>query len=218
MPTEAAPLMCAGVTTFNALRHGGAGPGDLGRRPGDRRPGPPRACSSRRKFGYRVAAVGRGAQNQALAKRARRATTTSTAPRPNRRTSCRSSAARCAILATAAEREGDVARLIPGLGPNGARWSSGRSAELIEVRARFADRGAQAGDPGLGLGDPADSRGHAGVRRSATGVRPKNERYPLARAAEEAYDRMMSGQARVPGRPRDLTRRPARTTRLRRAT
>lgn len=28
-PAEAAPLLCAGITTFNALRHSGAGPGDL---------------------------------------------------------------------------------------------------------------------------------------------------------------------------------------------
>ena len=36
-PEEAAPLMCAGITTFNALRHSGAGPGDLVGYPGDRR-------------------------------------------------------------------------------------------------------------------------------------------------------------------------------------
>jgi D-arabinose 1-dehydrogenase-like Zn-dependent alcohol dehydrogenase len=29
-PADAAPLMCAGVTTFNCLRNAGARPGELG--------------------------------------------------------------------------------------------------------------------------------------------------------------------------------------------
>src|SRR6204780_5839973 len=65
---QAAPLMCGGVTTFNALRHSGALPsdlvavqgiggwGDLGIQFADQ-------------FGYRVAAIGRGPENSALAKK-----------------------------------------------------------------------------------------------------------------------------------------------------
>lgn len=40
-PAEAAPLLCAGVTTYNALRHIGALPGDLVAVAGHSRPGPP---------------------------------------------------------------------------------------------------------------------------------------------------------------------------------
>src|SRR5438128_6363965 len=66
---EAAPLMCAGVTTFNALRHSGAlqsdlvaiqGIGGLGHL----------GVQFAKKFGYKVAAIGRGPGNAALAKAA----------------------------------------------------------------------------------------------------------------------------------------------------
>ncbi len=60
---EAAPLMCAGITTFNALRHSGALPsvqgiGGLGYL----------EVQFAKKFGYRVAAISRGADSAALAK------------------------------------------------------------------------------------------------------------------------------------------------------
>src|SRR5881392_2642471 len=66
--TEAAPLLCAGITTFNALRHSGAGPGDLVAVQGIGGLGH-LGIQFANKFGYRVAAVGRGPENAALAKR-----------------------------------------------------------------------------------------------------------------------------------------------------
>ena len=63
---EAAPLLCAGITTFNSLRHSGAflgtwsrvqGVGGLGHL----------GIQFANKFGYKVAAIGRGAANAALA-------------------------------------------------------------------------------------------------------------------------------------------------------
>src|SRR5215468_11709825 len=66
-PAEAGPLMCAGVTTFNALRHSGAGPGDVVAIQGIGGLGH-LGVQFARKAGYRIAAVGRGAQTQALAK------------------------------------------------------------------------------------------------------------------------------------------------------
>src|SRR5213594_1209401 len=65
---EAAPLMCAGVTTFNALRHSGAVPGDLVAVQGIGGLGH-LGIQFANKFGYRVAAVGRGPENSALAKK-----------------------------------------------------------------------------------------------------------------------------------------------------
>jgi D-arabinose 1-dehydrogenase-like Zn-dependent alcohol dehydrogenase len=66
-PAEAAPLMCAGITTFNALRHSGAVPSDLVAVQGMGGLGH-LGVQFAKKFGYRVAVVGRGAGNAALAK------------------------------------------------------------------------------------------------------------------------------------------------------
>jgi D-arabinose 1-dehydrogenase-like Zn-dependent alcohol dehydrogenase len=65
---EAAPLMCAGITTFNALRHSGAFPGDLVTVQGVGGLGH-LGIQFAKKSGYRVAAVGRGTENAAIAKK-----------------------------------------------------------------------------------------------------------------------------------------------------
>jgi D-arabinose 1-dehydrogenase-like Zn-dependent alcohol dehydrogenase len=65
---EAAPLICAGVTTFNALRHSGARPGDLVAVQGIGGLGH-LGVQFANKFGYRVAAIGRGSENAAAAKK-----------------------------------------------------------------------------------------------------------------------------------------------------
>src|SRR2546427_12146048 len=67
-PAEAAPLLCAGLTTFNALRHSGAVPSDLVAMQGMGGLGH-LGVQFAKKFGYRVAAVGRGSDNAALAKK-----------------------------------------------------------------------------------------------------------------------------------------------------
>src|SRR5262249_58342323 len=67
-PAEAAPLMCAGVTTFNSLRHSGALPSDLVAVQGIGGLGH-LGIQFAQKLGYRVAAVGRGADNAALARK-----------------------------------------------------------------------------------------------------------------------------------------------------
>jgi len=65
---EAAPLLCAGITTFNALRHSGAMPGDLVAVEGIGGLGH-LGIQFANKFGYKVAAIGRGSENAALAKK-----------------------------------------------------------------------------------------------------------------------------------------------------
>ncbi len=65
---EAGPLLCAGVTTFNALRHSGALPSDLVAVQGIGGLGH-LGIQFANKFGYKVAAVGRGSQKAALAKK-----------------------------------------------------------------------------------------------------------------------------------------------------
>src|SRR5437762_14182896 len=66
--TEAAPLLCAGITTYNALRHSGAFPGDLVAVQGIGGLGH-LGIQFANKFGYKVAAIGRGSENAALAKK-----------------------------------------------------------------------------------------------------------------------------------------------------
>ena len=69
-PVEAAPLMCAGITTFNALRHSGAMAGDLVAVQGVGGLGH-LGIQFAKKAGYRLAAVGRGTQNAAIAEKTR---------------------------------------------------------------------------------------------------------------------------------------------------
>src|SRR6266478_10048213 len=65
---EAAPLLCAGVTTFDSLRNSGALPGDLVAIQGIGGLGH-LAIQFANKFGYKVAAIGRGSDKAALAKK-----------------------------------------------------------------------------------------------------------------------------------------------------
>src|ERR1700735_3864239 len=65
---EAAPLLCAGITTFNALRHSGALPGDLVAVLGVGGLGH-LGIQFANKFGYKAAAIGRGPENATLAKK-----------------------------------------------------------------------------------------------------------------------------------------------------
>lgn len=67
-PAEAAPLLCAGITTFNALRHSGAMPGDLVAVQGIGGLGH-LGIQVASKFGYRVVAISRGKEAEALAKK-----------------------------------------------------------------------------------------------------------------------------------------------------
>src|SRR5881275_1914379 len=65
---EAAPLLCAGITTYNALRHSGALPGDLVAVQGIGGLGH-LGIQFANRFGYKVAAIGRGLENESLAKK-----------------------------------------------------------------------------------------------------------------------------------------------------
>lgn len=186
---EAAPLMCAGVTTFNALRHSGAGPGDLVAIQGIGGLGH-LGVQFARKAGYRVAAVGRGAQTQALAKQLG-ADVYIDGAAVDAATELQKLGGARAIVATAPSAKA-MSSLIAGLGPNGILMVVGAPAEPIEVAAMSLISGRKRLQ-GWYSGIPADSEDTVRFAE-ATGIRPKIERYPLARAAE-GYARMMSGKA-----------------------
>src|SRR5215470_2190618 len=113
---EAAPLMCAGVTTFNALRHSGALPSDLVAVQGIGGLGH-LGVQFAKKFGFRVAAIGRGGDNAALAGKLGADLYIDSA-RTDAAVELQKLGGARAILATATSGKA-MSSLIPGLGPNG---------------------------------------------------------------------------------------------------
>jgi D-arabinose 1-dehydrogenase-like Zn-dependent alcohol dehydrogenase len=188
-PAEAAPLMCAGLTTFNALRHSGALPSDLIAVQGIGGLGH-LGVQFAKKFGYRVAAIGRGSDNAALAKKLGADAYIDGAATDPAAELQKLGGARV-ILATAPSGKA-MSALIGGLGANGTLLVVGASADPIEVAPNQLLFGKQR-IQGWSTGIPTDSEDTLRFAES-TGVRPMVETYPLARAAE-GYARMMSGKA-----------------------
>ena len=187
--TEAAPLMCAGVTTFNALRHSGALPSDLVAVQGVGGLGH-LGIQFADKFGFRVAAVGRGTENGALAKKlGADIYIDSAATDPAAELQKLGGAA--AILATAPSGK-SMSALINGLGANGTLLVVGASMDPIEVSPIQLIFGKKA-IKGWASGLPTDSQDTLRFAE-LTGVRAMIEKYPFVKAAD-AYARMMSGKA-----------------------
>jgi D-arabinose 1-dehydrogenase-like Zn-dependent alcohol dehydrogenase len=186
---EAGPLMCAGVTTFNALRHSGAMPSDLVAVQGIGGLGH-LGIQFAKNFGYRVAAVGRGPENAALAKKLGAHDYVDSAATDAAAELQKLGGAR-AILATAPNAKA-MSSLIGGLAPNGVLMAVGAPSEPMEVsviQLIFGRRRIQGWPSGI----PTDSEDTLRFAE-LTGVRPMVETYPLEKAAE-AYARMMSGKA-----------------------
>lgn len=186
---EAAPLLCAGITTFNALRHSGASPGDLVAVEGVGGLGH-LGIQFANKFGYRVAAIGRGPENESLAKKLG-ANLYIDSKATNAAKELQRLGGAQVILATAPSSKA-MSELIDGLGPNGRLMVIGVSTDPIEVtpvQLIMAGRTIQ----GWASGTPADSEDTLRFAE-LTGVRPMIETYPFERAAE-GYARMMSGNA-----------------------
>jgi D-arabinose 1-dehydrogenase-like Zn-dependent alcohol dehydrogenase len=186
---EAAPLLCAGITTYNALRHSGAMPGDLVAVLGIGGLGH-LGIQFANKFGYQVAAIGRGSENAALAKKLG-ANVYIDSKAANAAEALQKLGGAQAILATAPSSKA-MSELINGLGPNGKLIVIGATFDPIEATPAqliFGSRSIQ----GWAAGTPADSEDTLRFAE-LTGVRPMIETYPLEKAAE-AYARMMSGNA-----------------------
>ncbi len=186
---EAGPLLCAGITTYNALRHSGALPGDLVAVQGIGGLGH-LGIQFANKFGYDVVAIGRGPENAALAKKLGAyvyldSQATNAAEELQKRGGAR------VILATAPNSKA-MSQLIDGLGPNGELMVIGAAFDPIEVSPIQLITGSKT-IQGWAAGTPADSEDTLHFSE-LTGVRPMIETYPLEKAAE-AYARMMSGEA-----------------------
>ena len=186
---EAAPLLCAGITTFNALRHSGAMPSDLVAIQGIGGLGH-LGIQFANKCGYQVAAIGRGSENAALARKLG-AHVYIDSQATNAAQELQKLGGAKVILATAPSSKA-MSELIDGLGPNGKLMVIGATFDPIEVTPLQLITGSKM-IAGWASGIPTDSEDTLRFAE-LTGVRPMIETYPLEKAAE-AYARMMSGKA-----------------------
>jgi D-arabinose 1-dehydrogenase-like Zn-dependent alcohol dehydrogenase len=186
---EAAPLLCAGITTFNALRHSGAMPGDLVAVQGIGGLGH-LGIQFANKFGYKVAAIGRGSENATLAKKLG-ASVYIDSKAANAAAELQKLGGAQVIVATAPSSKA-MSELVDGLAPNGKLMVVGAEFEPIEVTPIQLIMGVRT-IQGWAAGTPTDSEDTLRFAE-LTGVRPMIETYPLEKAAE-AYARMMSGNA-----------------------
>jgi alcohol dehydrogenase len=184
-----APLLCAGVTTFNALRHSGAGPGELVAIHGVGGLGH-LGIQFAARLGYHVVAVNRGRDKEELARKLGAAEyIDSTAQDPA--AALRALGGARAILATVTDASAMQA-IAGGLGVNGTLLVIGAVGALAVdsmdlLRKRAAVRGWYSG---MGV-DSEDTLNFSQRQR----ISSMNEVFPFEQA-QAAYDRMMSGKAR----------------------
>ncbi len=186
---DAAPLLCAGITTYNSLRHSGALPGDLVAIQGIGGLGH-LGVQFAGKFGYKVAAVGRGAGNAVLAKQLG-ATVYIDSSATNAAEELQKLGGARVILATAPNSKA-MSELVNGLSPNGKLMVIGAAFDPIEVTPIQLISGSRV-VAGWVAGTPADTEDTLQFA-DLSGVRPMIETYPLEKAAE-GYARMISGKA-----------------------
>lgn len=189
-PEEAAPLMCAGITTFNALRHSGARPGDLVAIQGVGGLGH-LGIQFASKFGFATVAIGRGEENRNLALELGARVYIDARSQDVAKELTALGGAR-AILATAPDGKA-MGSLIDGLGVDGKLVTIAVSFEPFSVSSPqlLMARKSIMGWPSGTSKDSEDTLRFA----AANGVRPMIETFPLERAAD-AYERMMSGKVR----------------------
>jgi D-arabinose 1-dehydrogenase-like Zn-dependent alcohol dehydrogenase len=187
---EAAPLLCAGITTFDALRRSTAVPSDLVAVQGVGGLGH-LAIQFANKCGYKVVAIGRGADTGPLALKLGASVYVDTES-TNAVEALQKMGGAQVILATAPSSKA-MSELINGLGPNGELIVIGVSLDPIEVTPVQLIVGSKR-IQGYASGAPADTDDT--LRFSElTGVRPMVETFSLENASQ-AYERMMSGTVR----------------------
>ena len=186
---EAAPLLCAGITTYNALRHAGAMPGDLVAVLGIGGLGH-LGIQYARQMGFRTIAIGRGADKEGLTRKLGAHEYVDNSAGSAAAVLQRLGGARV-ILATAPDSK-SISALVDGLGPNGKLVAIGASPEPLSISPNQI-LGQRLAIQGWASGTAKDSEDTLQFS-VLTGVRPMIERYPLEKAAE-AYERMMSGKA-----------------------
>jgi D-arabinose 1-dehydrogenase-like Zn-dependent alcohol dehydrogenase len=187
---DAAPLMCAGVTTYNSLRHSGARAGDLVAILGIGGLGH-LGVQFAAKAGYRTVAIARGPDKAALAKELGAHHYIDNAA-TDFAAELQKLGGAAVILSTLTDA-GALEAAVGGLAPGGRLIIVGVPEKPIAVNTLpliLANREVRGWASGTGM-DSEDTLNFSAL----TGVRPKIETYPLEKAPE-AFDRMMSGKAR----------------------
>jgi len=187
---EAAPLLCAGITVFNALRNSGARAGDLVAVQGIGGLGH-LGIQYARQMGFRTVAIGRGGDKQPLAKQlgAHEYIDTSAG---DPAAALQKMGGANVVLATAPDSK-SMSALVDGLAPRGTLMVIGAGLESLTVtpvQLIFGSKSVR----GWASGTARDSQDTLEFS-ALNGVRPMIERYPLEKAAE-AYQQMISGKAR----------------------
>ncbi len=187
---DAAPLLCAGITTFNALRESGAragsvvailGVGGLGHL----------GVQFAAKLGYETVAIARGTDKEPLARElGAHHYVDSTASDVAEELQKLGGAS--VVLATVTNAEA-MASVIAGLAPRGKLVIVGASMDPMEIPPA-ALIGGNTEIAGHASGSSQDSEDTLGFS-ALSGVRPRIETMPLEDAAK-AYDKMMAGDAR----------------------
>ncbi len=189
-PTDAGPLMCAGITTFNSLRNSGARPGDLVAVLGIGGLGH-LGIQYAVKMGFRTVGIARGKDKEPLAKKlGARHYIDSQGQDPAAELMKLGGAKVVLATVTNAKAMGAV---LGGLGIGGKLIILGAAAEPLEVPP-LALLGGRRSIVGWPSGTSIDSQDTLSFS-ALSGVRPMNEVFPLERAAE-GYERMMSGKAK----------------------
>jgi D-arabinose 1-dehydrogenase-like Zn-dependent alcohol dehydrogenase len=187
---EAAPLLCAGVTTFNALRNSGARPGDLVAVHGAGGLGH-LGIQYSRQMGFNTVAVGRGADKEPLARKLG-AHHYIDAGAVNPVEALKKLGGAKVILATAPDAKA-MSGIVGGLAPDGKLMVAAAPSEPLVISALFLimTRSSVAGWYSGVARDSEDT-----LRFSAlSGVRPMIETFPLAKVAD-AFEQMIKSRAR----------------------
>jgi D-arabinose 1-dehydrogenase-like Zn-dependent alcohol dehydrogenase len=188
-PVEAAPLMCAGVTTFNALRNSGARPGDIVAIHGLGGLGH-LGVQYAAKMGFHTVAIARGKDKEQLAKKLGAAIYIDSQAQDPAAELMKLGGAK-AILATVTSGEA-MSAVQGGVAANGTFVVIG-AAQSMQVSPLMLISKASS-IKGWYSGTSIDSQDTL-TFSARTGVRSMNETYPFDRVAE-GYERMMSGKAR----------------------
>ena len=188
-PSRSAPLLCAGVTTFNALRHTGAGAGDVVAVHGVGGLGHLGIQFAARQ-GFRTVAVNRGRDKEALARKLGAADYIDSAAEDPAKALTAMGGAK-AILATVTNGPAMQA-IAGGLGPKGVLMVIGAVGPLTVNSLDLLQKSAAVRGWYSGIARDSEDTLNFSVLNNVASM---NEVYPLAKA-QEAYDRMMSGKAR----------------------
>jgi D-arabinose 1-dehydrogenase-like Zn-dependent alcohol dehydrogenase len=186
---EAAPLMCAGVTTYNSLRNAGARPGDLVAVLGVGGLGH-LAVQFAAKMGYRTVAIARGADKADLAKKLGAWRYIDSKASDPAAELAKLGGAKV-VLSTVTDGPA-MAATLGGLGTNGMLMVLGATGDMTfpPLMLMGGRRSIKVWYSGV-ASDSEDTMTFSAL----TGVRSMNEVYPLEKAAE-AFDRMLTGGAR----------------------